>query len=107
MANRSADIEIVREPGMSAGRLSIVAYRAGAPIGTAEYAAGNAWGTWYIRACGAETRYRHDRAKTFEENLSAVELTLRLQISAATPRLQSEMERFALAGAFSNLEIAS
>jgi hypothetical protein len=110
MANSPAQIEIVREPGMFGmlSRLSIIAFRAGERIGSADYSAGDACGTWYVRACGAKTRYRHDRAKTYDENLSAVELTLRLLISAADAdtRMQTEMTRWASAGAFSNLENA-
>jgi hypothetical protein len=108
-----SNIEMVRTRG-TAGRItSIIVYRCrtvggSERIGSAEYSAGNAWDTWYVRCCGAETRYRHDRAKTTEENLSAVELIILLQVSAAeaSEHRASEMARFASAGAFSTMEIA-
>jgi hypothetical protein len=108
-----SNIEMVRTRG-TAGRItSIIVYRCrilgGSQwIGSAEYSAGNNCGTWYVRCCGAETRHRHDPAKTADENLSAVELIIMLQVSAADASEQraSEMARFASAGALSAMEIA-
>lgn len=109
-----SNIVMARTRGMAGRITEIIVYRCqlvggGEQIGSAEYSAGDTCGTWYVRCCGAETRYRHDRAKSAEENLSAVELLIVLQVSAAdasAQRPQWDLVNRAAASALSALEIA-
>jgi hypothetical protein len=81
------DIEIVHLRDMYGCCKTVKAYRFNGAKGYSEQIGDSYWsmseGKWYVAACGYETIVPHDKAKSFHENLSAVELTLRLQISAA------------------------
>jgi hypothetical protein len=84
MPTPSSDIKIVRVTDLYGTCKCVKLFRAGEEIGDSHFSAGEAGGPlWYISACGLETTLRFDAAKTNEENLAAVELTLRLQVGAA------------------------
>lgn len=79
----NSDIRIVRITDMYGYCKCVKLYRGREEIGDSYFSAGEAGGTWYIGACGYETTLKNDRTLTTEENLSAVELVLKLQVSAA------------------------
>jgi hypothetical protein len=81
---KTPDIKIVRITGMYGDCKAVQIYRDRERIGDSYLSVGEPGGAlWYISACGIETTLRYDLNKSIEENLAAVELTLRLQVSAA------------------------
>jgi hypothetical protein len=85
MPKPSSDIKIVRVTDLYDTCKCVTLYRDGEEIGDSHLSLGEPSGPlWYISALGLETTLRFDPATTTkEENLAAVELTLRLQVSAA------------------------